>query len=477
MKKYKILAILTTLVILATFTFPVNADTPQSQGRTQESEVVEWDGESTLIEGNTYLISKTVYVKGNLIVPNDVKIRVEWNSELIFTKESTVNLYGEIRVASGAELFVSGVFNVRQGGTLDVGGDLNCSLSSCVSVGGTLTVRYGGELKTSGVFNLTKKAVLNNHDTVMFLKSSKGTFSGKVVNAESSFFRIAGDVGISVSGNAVNFGEILVANVGTFTNSGVITLEKKSRFYRVGRFVNTKSGRLFDNSGVDRYLLSPQAIDNEEETIIYGMDISRWNGDIDWESVGKSGLDFVMMRIGVGAYTDKSGTFHENAMDSKYKEYVKGAQENGLEVGVYWYSYAKTVADMEQEAVFLLGLLSNYKLTYPVALDMEEQRGYYTDDPSDMADAFLNIISDAGYFPMLYSYKNWLESYITVDVREKYAVWVAHIDVSATSYKNPYYMWQYSWTGRVSGMNGNVDMNIAYRDFADYIRRHELNKL
>jgi len=184
-----------------------------------------------------------------------------------------------------------------------------------------------------------------------------------------------------------------------------------------------------------------------------------------------------MMRAAVGSYVDRNGVRQPTGVDVRFREYIAGAQENGLDVGVYFYSYAQTVGEIREEAHFLVELLRDYQITYPVALDMEEERGYYLDDPSDMAEAFLQIIADAGYLPMMYSFKSFLENYISQEVRSKYAIWVAHIDVSATNYNGNYYMWQYSWKGRVSGITGDVDLNIGYRDFAAYIRKHGLNNL
>ncbi|MDR0197815.1 MAG: glycoside hydrolase family 25 protein, partial [Oscillospiraceae bacterium] len=268
-------------------------------------------------------------------------------------------------------------------------------------------------------------------------------------------------------------GAITVSANAAVRNSGLFTLEKASKFNLAGEFKNTKSGKLDDRrTGVNYDALTAFALTNEPDVEIYGIDVSRYQRDVDWEKVASSGVDFVMLRAAVGAVNGAPV-----AADSKFAEHFAGAREAGLEIGVYMYSYAKTVSEIKTEAKFLVKLLKDYKITYPVALDMEELRGYYTDDPSKMAEAFFTIVMDAGYYPIMYSYKSWLENLLDASVRDKYAVWVAHTGVNATTYAGNYYMWQYSHTGRISGINGDVDLNISYRDFAAFIKKNRLNNL
>lgn len=221
-----------------------------------------------------------------------------------------------------------------------------------------------------------------------------------------------------------------------------------------------------------RALMTSKAISNQPAALKYGIDVSRWQGDIDWEAVSETRADFVILRAAVGAVDDEP-----ISIDSRFREYIKGAQEHQLEVGVYFYSYAKTVTEIRKEARFLVNLLSEFEITYPVALDMEEEHKHYKDDPGEMAEAFLEIIMDAGYFPMLYSYKSWLEGYLIRETCREVTIWVAQLDSPSTTYGGNYYMWQYSHTGSVSGIEGDVDLNIAFRDFGEYIRRVGLNNL
>jgi GH25 family lysozyme M1 (1,4-beta-N-acetylmuramidase) len=441
---------LLSVLICAVLTVTANASTQ------------EWDGKSQLQSGFTYTISSKLQINSNLIIPQGTTIRILNGGELIFTTGTTVNLYGSLRVSNGGTLFTSGSLVTRPGSTLGVNGTMLCSLSSKVDVISAMTVR--GEVRTSGVFNLHTNSSIRNSGEFRFLNSGNGTFSGNVIN--NSTLAIAGNLGVSLSGRITSTGNITITSKGRFLNSGRITLERDSAFHRFGTFKNTKSGRLTDNTqSIDRFLLSPQAISQEPLAHIYGIDVSFWQENIDWSKVAATNVEFVMIRAARGALDENRPI----AEDTRFREYIAGAQANGLEVGVYLYSYAKTVAQIKQEAHFLVNMLSEFQITYPVVLDMEEKPEHYTDNPSEMAEAFLEIIAEAGYFPMIYSFKSWLEDNITSQVLDKYAVWVAHWYVPATTFRGNYYIWQYTDTGRVSGINADVDLNIAYRDFAAYI--------
>ena len=240
-------------------------------------------------------------------------------------------------------------------------------------------------------------------------------------------------------------------------------------------YINLMSSNAFNALRHEKLaeLMTADALSREPTVIKYGIDVSFWQGDIDWSLVAQTRTEFVMIRAGFGAYDDTP-----MGVDSRFREYITGALENGLDIGVYFFSYAETINDIKEEARFLVDLIKDYRVTYPVVLDMEETREDYIDCPSEMAESFLEIIMASGYFPMMYSYKYWLEGNLTQSVRDKYAVWVAHYDVPATTYRGGnYYMWQYSDKGRVTGINGNVDLNIAYRDFSGYIKRVGLNGL
>jgi GH25 family lysozyme M1 (1,4-beta-N-acetylmuramidase) len=292
------------------------------------------------------------------------------------------------------------------------------------------------------------------------------------------------DARLSVTGG----GALAISRGGRIINSGVVTLEAGAVHERLvpsaNAFVNTQNGELRNESGTfDRYLTTAEAISGEPAVFKRGIDVSFWQDDIDWQGVANAGVEFAILRIGAGALTTRAGEFRPDRFDTRFHEYIAGAAANGIEVGVYWYSYARTVEAARREAAFLVEILGEvtqqWEISYPVVLDMEEEREWYTDSPSEMAAAFLEIIADAGYFPMLYSFRSWLDSYISRQVLDRYAVWVADWRLSMrpehTDFPRNYYMWQYTEEGSVSGINGGVDLNVGFRDFGAFIRRERLN--
>ena len=208
---------------------------------------------------------------------------------------------------------------------------------------------------------------------------------------------------------------------------------------------------------------------NTEAEISNGIDVSKWQANIDWKAVSGAGIDFAIIRAGRGDLG--SGC----KMDDYFVQNIKGATANGIDVGVYFYSYATTVEEAKAEAKFLLKIIKDYKITYPVILDMEEEMGQA--DVTAMIDAFFKEIMNAGYYPMFYSYKSWIETYLDMRILDKYAVWLAQTNVSSPTYEGGFYIWQYSHTGKVDGINGYVDLNISYRDFPKLFQQYRINNL
>jgi len=201
---------------------------------------------------------------------------------------------------------------------------------------------------------------------------------------------------------------------------------------------------------------------------LQGIDVSKYQGAIDWGKVGKSDIHFVMARASYGP-AGRDSTFAAN---------VAGAGKAGLNVGAYHFCYAETVAEAQAEAKNFLATVQGMKLTYPLALDLEynENTAKAVGRWSDIAVAFLRAVENAGYFAMLYTDKYSLESRFDAGKIAPFAVWVAQW-AGKCSYKGPYGMWQNSDTGNVSGIGGAVDTDICYVDYAGIIKRAGLNHL
>lgn len=193
-----------------------------------------------------------------------------------------------------------------------------------------------------------------------------------------------------------------------------------------------------------------------------GIDISKYQGTVDFKKVKDTGVEFVIARIGYGMY--------ENQKDPRFEEYYKGAVDNNMPVGVYLYSYALNVDDAKREAEVVLNWLKNRRLNLPVYYDIEDksQENLGKTTLTNMCIAFCDRIEKAGYWAGIYANKYWLTSILNAEeLQKRYTIWVAQYNKENT-YKGRYDMWQYTSSGKVNGINGNVDMNILYRDiFSD----------
>ena len=208
-------------------------------------------------------------------------------------------------------------------------------------------------------------------------------------------------------------------------------------------------------------------VDNQNQPSIYrnslGIDVSQWQGYVDWSKVKASGIDYAIIRSGYGKCSWQEDPYFDVNM--------KGAQEAGLDCGTYWYSYALTVDEAIEEAEACYEVIKDYDFTYPVYFDMEDpsQSHLSTVQTSAIIEAFCSTLQSKGYYVGLYSYANLLSTKVFSTVLEKYPVWVAHYGVEAPEYAGQYGMWQYTSTGWVDGINGNVDMNYSYLFFLSKI--------
>ena len=198
----------------------------------------------------------------------------------------------------------------------------------------------------------------------------------------------------------------------------------------------------------------------KNENTEIGIDVSKWQGNIDFEKVKNAGATFVMMRIGV--QTKQNGELN---IDPYYDQNIKNAKAVGLKVGVYLYSIATSSDEAVEHAKWVINKLNGEKLDLPVVFDWENWSSWNTYKMSfyeinDIANKFMNTIEDNGYKGMLYSSKYYLENIWTNKLH--YPVWLAHY-TKKTSYKGDYMMWQLSNTGRIDGIYGDVDINILFK--------------
>lgn len=198
-----------------------------------------------------------------------------------------------------------------------------------------------------------------------------------------------------------------------------------------------------------------------------GIDVSFYQGEIDWEAVAADGVEFAMIRLGYRGYTEGS-----LQLDSWFEENIRGARMAGLDVGVYFFSQASTPQEAEEEADFVVGVLAPYNITYPVAFDWEfitQGNGARTDNLdgetlTQCAAAFCARIAQAGYQPLIYFNQDL--GYLTYDLAQltEYPFWLAEYG-GAPDFYYGFSFWQYTHAGTVAGIEGHVDWNLDLRAF------------
>ncbi|MCH5270422.1 MAG: Ig-like domain-containing protein [Lachnospiraceae bacterium] len=197
----------------------------------------------------------------------------------------------------------------------------------------------------------------------------------------------------------------------------------------------------------------------------FGIDVSKWNGKIDWNAVKNSGVSYVIIRCGYRGYG--SGAL---VVDPYFEQNIKGATAAGIKVGVYFFSQAVNKNEAVEEASMVLQLVRGYTISYPIFLDVEYSGAAGNTGRADKLDvatrteiikAFCETIRNSGYTAGVYANKSWLTSMIDTSQLSKYKIWLAQY-AAAPTYTGRYDMWQYKSTGRVTGINGDVDLNLSY---------------
>lgn len=198
----------------------------------------------------------------------------------------------------------------------------------------------------------------------------------------------------------------------------------------------------------------------------YGIDVSHHQGEIDWKKVKNSGIDFAIIRVAARSISSGGGRIK----DRYVKQNLQGATENEIPFGVYVYSQALTVKEAQEEADWVLEEIEGYAPTLPIVFDYEYAHGgrfkssLSKTKKTNNCLAFCKKTEAAGYTPMLYANKSFLENSIRTEaISQDYPIWLAHYS-NSTSYQGDYQYWQYTSSGYVDGIQGKVDMNVRYVD-------------
>lgn len=199
-----------------------------------------------------------------------------------------------------------------------------------------------------------------------------------------------------------------------------------------------------------------------DQTQQFGIDVSKWQGDIDWDKVKKAGVEFVMIRAGYRG--SKTGALVE---DPNFLVNIRGAKRAGLKVGVYFFTQAVNEVEAVEEASMVIALCDGYDLDYPVVIDSEGAGGEGRADSLDVetrtkvCTAFCETIENAGYEAGVYASRSWYNANLEVNDLDDYRIWLAEYR-STPLYGGYYDMWQYTSKGKIDGIEGNVDLNISY---------------
>jgi len=202
---------------------------------------------------------------------------------------------------------------------------------------------------------------------------------------------------------------------------------------------------------------------NGETQSVMGIDVSKFQGDIDWQKVADSGVKYAMIRLGLRGY--ETGKL---VLDENFEANIRGATDAGIEVGVYFFTQAVNTAEAKEEADFVLSAIEGKNVTYPIAIDVEDlyndnARSYNQSKESrtECAIAFMDRIREAGYTPAIYGNLNTFTKLVEVNRLGGYEKWFA---LYGTEIYFPYEIsiWQYSDKGKIDGIEGDVDLNITF---------------
>lgn len=210
-----------------------------------------------------------------------------------------------------------------------------------------------------------------------------------------------------------------------------------------------------------------------------GIDVSFWQGEIDFEKVKQSGIDFVIIRAG-GA-TDNPAENHpgidprRQGVDPCFEENYAKAKAAGLNVGVYWYSFAENTGEARREAESCLRAIAGKQFEYPIFYDLENSYQFDKgiDFCSSLMETFCGTLRENGYYSAFYMSTFFATNYLNDNIKNNYDCWLAQWSENVT-YTGTYVMWQYS-TGRVNGIKGEVDVDYSYIDYPLYIKFRSLN--
>ena len=454
----------------------------------ESSDYKRWTGSSNFKENQNYYIDRTVKItkEKTFTLPKNSKLLIKDKGSLVIYSGSTLNIKGELIVEPTATVIVSGELNTLENSAVNNYGTFSATKSSSLNISSVFTTGSKGITAISGKMNVYRAGAIVNHNRFTFGKNSDVTLSGKAICEKNGVMFIKGALVVTMNGSVKSNGSLYI--YGRMVVSGTVTLAPNSKLHKEnGRLSLSKSGQLFD----DRNKTSLQGdfvdmtnrieypelseYDSEPADVNWlGIDVSRYQGAIDWEKVKASGVDVVILRSSIG-----DGSDNITGEDIRFSYNVVEAKKAGLMVGAYHYLWAETPEDARKEAQFFIRTISPYILDFPAVLDFEDpsqQENLTNAERTEIAKVFLEEVRKAGYYPMLYTNRSWATTYLNMDELSDYDVWLAEW-FPQTSYTGDYGIWQYTAYGKVSGIDTDVDLNICYKNYRKIILNGGYNHL
>lgn len=282
-----------------------------------------------------------------------------------------------------------------------------------------------------------------------------------------------------VTFDKTSFAAYVLANQEDEENEGVILpsshIYSEDRIKLWGKngenFILELSDQLERNSVTQENLVKDEngkyMYQSEDISSVPGIDVSKFQGEIDWKQVKESGVEFAIIRLGFRGFGE--GTLE---IDPYFEKNIQGATDAGIKVGVYFFSQAVNVTEAQEEAVFVLEKIKDYEITYPVIIDTEHvaNRNARANNLSrqtrtDIAKSFCDTVKTAGYQPMIYANTKWMIMGIDLEQLMDYDLWFAYYGDNLT-FPYQFDMYQYSDKGQVPGIKGNVDLNLSLIDYS-----------
>lgn len=467
------------------FAFGAFAETNSAYGIAEyvpvdSSDYKRWTGSANFKENQNYYIDRTVKITNEKVftLPKNSKLLIKDKGSLVIYSGSTLNIKGELIVEPTATVIVSGELNTLENSAVNNHGTFSATPSSLLNVSSVFTTGSKGITAISGKMNVYRAGAVVNHNRFTLGKKSDVTLSGKLICENNGVMFFKGTLAVTMNGSVKSSGSLYI--YGKTEVSGTVTLSPNSKMHKEGgRLSFSKSGQLFDNrnepllqndyvdmtNSIEYPTLSEYDSDTADVNWL-GIDVSRYQGAIDWEKVKASGVDFVILRSSIGDGSDSI-----TGEDIRFSYNVVEAKKAGLMVGAYHYLWAETPEDARTEARFFIKTIAPYKLDFPAVLDFEDpsqQINLTNEERTEIAKVFLEEVKKAGYYPMLYTNKSWATNYLDMNELSDYDIWLAEW-FPQTSYTGDFGIWQYTAYGKVSGIDGDVDLNICHKNYRKII--------